>query len=432
MPSDFYRPFAILEEAARTVIDFFISYWWLILPPVLFFIAFQYWMDYIQTRWIKKINWVLLEVRIPREILKTPKAMEQIFAGLYAISHSPNLIEKYWDGEVQKWLSFEILGDSEGVGFYIRTPVEYRRLIESQFYAQYPQAEISEVEDYTLRFQELPTADHNLWGTEMILAKNAKETVYPIRTYPYFEEVKEEKRLDPLASLTELLSTLEEGEEIWIQLLVRPTSDKWIKAGEELVATLIGKKKPLVMGVIDQIIEFTINLIKAPWEHPTWSAEAAKTEAPASLMQFLSPGQKTVVEAIEHKISLLGYEFGIRWLYHGRKDVFAKNSRSRIAEMFSYWRQFTSQDMNAFKSYKPAATSVDYFFKKRREFVKKKAIFTNYRLRLFPIVTGPRNIMNIEELATVYHLPLLIVEAPKLRRLEFKKGVPPPTLPTEE
>lgn len=432
MSQIFSQPFQIFGDTLGVVIRFFSDFWWIILPPIFFFILFDLWMNYIQTRFASKIQWVLLEVQIPKEILKTPKAMEQIFTGLYAISHSPNLIEKYRDGEVQRWLSFEIFANEEGVGFYIRTPVEYRRLVESQIYSQYPQAEIFEVEDYALRFKDLPTADHNLWGTEMVLAKDAKETAYPIRTYQYFEEKEEEKRLDPLASLTEVLSTLEPGEEVWIQILIRPTSDKWVKAGQELVDKLIGKKKPAVFGIADQVFEFSINLLKAPFEHPTWSVEQEKKEAPESLMQHLSPGKKTLVEAIEKKLSLLGFETGIRWLYHAPKDIYTKNLRARLAETFSFFRQFSVQDANSLKPNKTATTSVDYFFKRRREYVKKKALFVYYQIRLFPLISGPRTVLSVEELATVYHYPLVVVEAPKLRRLPFKKGAPPPTLPIEE
>jgi len=432
MSSDFFTPFEILRDAFGVILQFFGAYWWIILPPALFFIFRDFWLDYRRTQYVKDIPWALLEVKVPAEVVVTPKAMEQIFAGLYAISKNPNFVEKYWQGFVLDWISFELFGNDEGVGFYVRTPTKFRPLVETQIYSQYPQAEIVEVEDYVKRVEGLPTANHDMWGTEMILAKNGPETAYPIRTYPYFESTQKELRLDPLTSLVETMSHLEPGEELWLQLLIRPAGDDWVKDGCALVDTLIGKKKKTAgRGFFEEILEFITNFLKAPFEYPAWATTPAPSEGPETLVQFLSPGQKGVVEAIERKVAQLGYHTGIRWLYHGNRDVFSKNGRSRIAETLSYFRHFSTQDMNAFKPNKLVTPSIDYWFKARREYSRKRGLFDNYQKRKLPR-NASKDVLCIEELATIYHPPLTLVKAPKLRRLEVRKGVPPPTLPVEE
>ena len=56
-----------------------------------------------------------------------------------------------------------------------------------------------------------------------------KDSAYPIKTYPYFEEVKEEKRVDPISTVAETMSKLKDDEMIWIQLL---SQSDWRSDGE--------------------------------------------------------------------------------------------------------------------------------------------------------------------------------------------------------
>ncbi len=85
------------------------GYWWIWLPILLGFILVQAWLTYVRAKFKASIHWSLLEIRIPRELKKTPKAMEQILAGIYGIRNAAdNIIEKYVDGEVTLWFSLEI------------------------------------------------------------------------------------------------------------------------------------------------------------------------------------------------------------------------------------------------------------------------------------------------------------------------------------
>jgi len=48
---------------------------WLWFPFVLFGIAWGLWISYVQMKFRTSKKWVLLEIKIPREILKTPEPM---------------------------------------------------------------------------------------------------------------------------------------------------------------------------------------------------------------------------------------------------------------------------------------------------------------------------------------------------------------------
>lgn len=411
----------------------FRTYWWLVVPPGLFFIFTELWLAYVQQRYIQAIKWITLEVSVPKEVMKTPKAMEQVFAGLAAIQSGANFLEKWLKGKVQEWVSFEIAGWEGAASFFIRTPAGSKNLIEAQIFAQYPEAEINEVEDYVERAPAaIPSREYDLWGTELIFEK---EDAYPLRTYPQFEEAQEEKRIDPMSALAEAMAHLKEGEAIWIQFLLKPAPKDWKEKGQAVVNRLIGKKEPkkpigFFRFVVSFIEEFWTGLMHAALNLPPPKGVATTGEAeesgPETKVQFLSPGERAVVEAVEQKLSKAGFSCGIRFLYWGRRDLFSK---SNVAAVLSYFRQFNTLNMNALKTNKEVTPSIDYWFKARRELMRKVALWGAYKLRSFPKKTP---VLNTEELATLYHFPTAFVEAPTVYRIESRKGGPPPTLPIAE
>ena len=400
--------------------------WWLILPLFLLFVFLDFWLKMVRRVFILKIPWKLLEIKIPREILKTPKAMEQVFAAVHSIKTKIRFFDKWWKGKVQNWMSFELTGQAGGVHFYVRTPEEFRNLTESAIYAQYPDAEIIEVEDYVdLLPSVLPNKIYDLWGANYILAK---EDAYPIRTYEYFEERVKEKRLDPMAAVTEALSKTKEDEMGWLQILVRPIDDDWKKEGEKLIGKLTGRKSARDRTLLEDLEEFIINLIKAPFTPPVWSdgEEGSKGEVGS-----LTPGEKDVVAAMENKISKLGFEAIVRFVYI---DKAASFSRDNVAAVTGALQQFNTQNLNAFKSHPTTATKTFQPFKEHKLYYRKRKIFDDYRLRKFPSPLKLKKIpiLNTEELATIYHPPTTFVEAPTLRRLESRRGEPPAGLPILE
>lgn len=393
------------------------------MPLALIFIAWDLWLFYIRFKFLKSVQYKLLEIRIPKDIVKTPKSMENIFATFHATKMTiDEFKKKYIEGQIQLWLSLEIVGTGGGIAFYIRTPEQFRNLIEAQIYAQYPDAEIVEVEDYVdFLPKDLPNKYFDIWGSEFCLAK---ESAYPIRTYPYFEEQKEEKRIDPIASLVETMSKLKSDERIWFQILIRYIGDDWKKEADKLVAKLAGKKSPQEMGFFDWLWQFLRNLIKAPVEYPTWGESETGKEAPASQMMFLTPGEKDVIKSVEEKASKLGFETVIRCVYIDRREAF---SRLNVSSIMGAVNQFNTQNLNAFKGFKPTSIKTKSPFKKQKEFLRKRFLYMSYRFRMFN--KHIKAILNTEELATLYHFPIVVVEAPFLRRIEAKKGEPPINLP---
>ena len=417
---------------------------WIILPIILFCIFWKRWLLFIRLKYIKGIKWSIFEIKIPKEILKTPKAMEQVFSQMYSIySFGMKFLTKYWDGEVENWLSFEMVGRAGGIYFYIYFPSKRKNLIRSAIYSQYPDAEISEAEDYLNNFPEiLPDETFDIWGAEFVLVKDAS---YPIRTYPYFEEAQEEKRLDPLSAIAEVMSQLKSDEAILIQILISPTGsaadDNWQEKGEEIIEKIAGEtKKGKKRGGGEDIVEWAKNLIRAPAEPPVWGGAEAKVETPA---KRLRSDEQDVIKAIANKVSKLGFRVNIRFVYIDSKESF---SPENVAGVLAAFQQFNTQNLNAFKPNSKTKTTVSKSFLMRifpkwrlkKIFIKKRKIYDAYRERR--LITKPYDfniknlpLLNIEELATVYHYPITttISEAPTLKRVGAKTGGPPAELPVE-
>lgn len=418
----------------KTVLPILLSYWWIITPVALFFILRFIWLGYIRSEYLKTLKWSVLEIKIPRDVIKTPKAMEQFFTGLHIAGKEPSFKEKYFKGEIPIWHSLEITSKGGAIHFFIRSLSKFQNLIESQIYAQYPQAEIFVSEDYIEEVPiGIPNKDYDIFGTELLLEK---PDAYPIRTYPvFFEEREAEERSDPIASLFEFLNSLDSKENVWIQVLVSPTSSDWKKEGEELVGEMIGKKvksskRGLIIEEVSGWLQAFVNGIVEFLFGGGGEVKAEEGKTVESVTAYLSPGQKDIVSAIERNISKLGFKTMIRYIYWAPKDIFSKDKLTTIGGFF---KQFNSQNLNGFKPNKRITPGRGRVFKKYREKGQKRFFVQLYKKRSFPFkaFSGRGFVFNTEELATVFHIPGKFVEVEKMAKIEAKKGGPPSELPVE-
>lgn len=381
--------------AINFLLHYFFGAWFVWLPVLLVFLFWLTWLNYIRLAFLRGLSWTLLEIKIPREIAKSPRAMEVILSAIHNLRDG-NLIERYWQGFLRVWYSLEIASIGGDIHFYIRAQKAVRNFIEAQVYSQYPGAEISEADDYSqiISINDIGK-DWDIWGAQFSLAE---EEAYPIRTYVDYgleaSRAKEEEKIDPLTSFLEALGTLGSGEQIWFQIAIRPAGSAWKEKAEAIIEKLQQKKKS---SASEEISGFTM----------------------------LSPGQREVLMAVEHNVAKLGYETGIRVIYLAKKDIFSGTRKLIVSNSL---RQHSTQNMNSFK---PKTTSVDYFFKARRELRKKKKILERYQdRRYFYVPYHPKPyVLNTEALATLFHFPGSVARTPTLGRIEAKRGEPPMNLP---
>jgi len=433
------EPLTIILEAIRDVFtllsqeapkylgitwEIFKTWWWVLLPLLLWKPFLSFWLWWKQENWAKEIKWVLLEIRPPKEVLKLLRSMENIFSSLWAVYSPANWKEKWFQGKFLLSFSFEIVSLGGETHFFIRTPETLRNLVESAIYSQYPKAEISLVDDYSEYVpQDIPNRDWDLWGADYVMLK---DDVYPIKTYSVFfeerPEIEEEKRIDPLAQLLEGMAKLQPGEQLWVQIVAKPiTNDEnnYKDRGEAEIAKLVGrpakpKPKPIPLEAAEVIIT----------GKPPGAPPAAKPEAPE-----LTAGKREILTGIEEKISKNCFQSNIRFLYLAKRDVFFSPNVKLPQGFFS---QFTG--INGLKPFGKTITSIQYFMITRRTYLRKRKMFRNYLDRSTPAFPRPGGtfVLNTEELATLYHIPgRIAVPAPFVPRIEAKKGEAPPGLPTE-
>jgi hypothetical protein len=409
--------------------DFFLAWWWIFALVGTFLIWRPLYLWFLNEKWLAKQNYILLEIRLPREISRPIQAMEQVFSHLWSVYDPANFIEKWIEGKVLLNISLEIASIDGEIHFFIRTPWALREMVQSILYSQYQEIEISEVEDYAkLVPQKIPNRDWDLWGCDYILLK---EDSYPIKTYTQFfertPETKEEKRIDPLASLLEGMTFLKNGEQLWIQIVAKPITNKendWVSRGEALRDKLVNRPKPPApRPILYQILEILFF-----WRLPEGKAPG---EEPLAPMMKLTSEEQNKIRAIEEKIGKQGFQCHIRFIYLGKKGSFFK---PRIKFPIDFFAGLSTQNLNGLrpwnttKVYYPPAIA-------QRTYLKKRDLLWHYIHRLSPLFPKPGRtfVLNTEELATIYHFPGKIAAlAPTLKRIEAKKSEPPSNLPVEE
>jgi len=392
---------------------------------------FEVWHLNQSLKWFNTNKFVILAVDVPKDTEQTPKAVEQLFSTVSGAHDPLNLREIYLEGRFQLSFSFEIVSIDGYVQFLIRTPSQSRDIIESSIYSQYPDAEITEVEDYVDTLPDnFPNDTHNIWGTEVILDKS---DVYPIRTYTAFEDAISGEFKDPLASLLETMSKVHIGEQVWLQIIVKPTGFEWPKRSMKEAYKIAGKKFSEKKSWFARITEPITSLFFLSTGEPIiWpqdlnasSSSKVKEDMP-SLMLHLTPGERDAISAIENKASKTGFECKIRLIYISPHELYAP---SRVlSSVFGSIKQFNTMDLNSFKPDKKTKTKIDYFFIKTLVARRRRNLVAGYKAR-----SGTRGhnyfILNTEELATIWHFPSKFIKAPLLQRTESKKSEPPSSLP---
>ncbi len=359
--------------------------------PIVGILAFLSYRNYKKLNRLKVLNVdsVLLMLEIPRTNDKKELAAEQLFASLHGILRDK--AELKHSGGVQEHLSFEIVSTSGQIRFYVWVPKILQSFVEGQIYAQYPSVQIYKMnEDYVDDREKYPV----IYSTELTLID---DEALPIKTFDNFE-------VDPLAGITGTLAKLnpDASEELWIQILTRPIPDDWHKQTTDKWVKKVKTGRQGFFGNgsgIDWV--WIAEAFGAFFRPPSGGTnDERKTE--------LSERDKTRIAKAEEKATKLGYEVKIRLAYLGQDQTNAKLNMQALVGTF---KQYNSTNLNGFK-----VTGGSF----------KQDALDAYRMRQF---ADHGFILNISELASVYHLPHTSVETPNIVWANSKTAEPPAKLP---
>lgn len=316
---------------------------------------------------------VVLLLQVPRTNDQKELAAEQMFASLHGLLTLPS--SKRFQAAKRERISFEIAAINKRIGFYVWVPNYLKSFVEEQIYAQYPSVQISEVPDYTME------ADGSFATTLVTELKLVAADPLPIKTFQSFE-------VDPLAAITATLAKFDTGEEAWLQLIVRPAPPKWHQRSERYAAGLRGKSSSRTSGMINAL-----------WTPPESKSEAAK----------LTDYEQLRASSAEAKTQKLAFETTVRVIYRGHAH--SPQARLHMQSIIASYKQFNTTYLNGFE---------------QRQLNSNMTVVQAYRQRAVAKTTMT---LNIEEVATLYHLPHTNVETPYILWASSQTAEPPANLP---
>lgn len=328
---------------------------------------------------------VLLAIEVPKENETTPLAAELMFASLHGI-YKAELVRRRG---LQQHLSFEIQAKEKSIRFFVWAPRELQGYVEGQIYAQYPDVNVFEVKDYA-KSKGLELSPGKAYA-ELVLNR---EDIFPIKTFESFD-------VDPLAGVTATLSKLEETDQVWIQILVRPENDKWRDRAINYISAVRSGRQTFGRSLAKGLGGLASDVVRTAVTGEVPTSEEKKVE--------LAPGVEEALKRIEEKSTKLGFQTKIRLVAFSRAPTAAQQKLDLVVGAF---KQFNTTNLNGFVSSPVKASAqeaLDRYFK--RQFTAKGSI------------------LNVTELASIYHLPSKTVATPHIVWAGSKKGEPPANLP---
>lgn len=391
------------------------------------------WLEYKQEQAEHHLTWVTLEVRVPQTSIQTPKGMENFFSNLAGAKSGISWREQWLLGKVQARFSFELVSNGGDISFIIRAQEKFRDIIEADLYAQYPEAQIIEIPDYTgMVAKKYPNDDQELFGAEIVLAK---PNHFPIRNYGDFEHQgeKDNRFKDPLLSLLELMGKMRPGEHLWVQLIIRPPSQEdWVKEGLAYLGKIMGKeesapKKGGILSALDGLFWFPFGVLEQISGLKLGGGAEKSEKKPDDFKMFrLTSAEKIQIDAVAEKISKVGWQAKIRWIGVGPKKTFRKGVFA--AGMKGAFQPFNSPLLNQLATHGTSVPKDDYFWQKWSYAKKQRILAKRFAARSFSAGATPC-ILNAEELATLFHFPSADARTPVLTSLGARRSEAPNTLP---
>jgi hypothetical protein len=408
--------------------DILVWFGWVPIMIVMVWGCVQVWLALRQEKWVGSLQYSIMAVDVPAVTEQTPKSLENMFASLWGAYSTLTWKEKWVLGKTQPLFTFEIASHEGYVQFYIRTLTRYRDVAEAGIYAAYPEAEITEVEDYTNWAPgHFPDDEWNMWGTELKL-KNPE--IFPLRTYLDFEDKISGELKDPLGGILEQLAKMKPGEHFWIQIIIQPYGNDWKKAGETFINKTFGVEPKHKPGLISSALDGVMAWPSAITNEALGIAlvgEHGETKQEDIWKAFkITMAEKEQVEGVLKKIGKVGYRTKMRLVYIGRKGAY--NKLARTAFVKGMFNQFSHLNLNALGLHGDATPKDDYFWQAWTYTAKQGRLLRAYKGRSWGTGATPWT-LNVEELATLWHFPSLLVKAPLVKKAEAKRSEPPVGLP---
>lgn len=389
------------------------------IPLVLYPFTVKRYIDANKMAFIAKQDHVLLEIKMPRDTRRTPLAMETVFSSMHIGGGETTWYKRIIEGRSRPWYSYEMASIGGRVHYYVWMRSGWRRPFESYIYAQYPGVEVIEAMDYS----RLIDPSHEPYTMTAFEFMKTKPDPYPLKTYVEYgldKVQKPEEQVDPMAQVVEVMGSLGPKEQLWVQFVVR------IHKGEKYGADQKRTWKDVAKDVLKELKEedaVTNEYVDANGVKKTSISYPNPTRAMASR-----------IEAVEKNTGKQAYDVGIRGIYCAPKDSAYGTMGGILVNLF---KPYNSEQFNSLMPSNGRWSNHfnDYPWEDKHGHHLAHAnhsVLEFYRMRAFfhPPYIGEYNVMSIEELATMYHVPSSSVTTPSLPRIQSTTSEAPSNLPT--
>lgn len=416
------------------------------LVAVLLYIALRVFVGMRRSIYDRTVETVVLRVAVSRLNERGPIVAEQIFSALHGLETHYGWLDSLL-GRSAPRISLEIASVQNQIQFFIWSPRRFKGVIENQIYAQYPDVEIEEMPDYAqvtvgssaaIQVEKLSTPQNDEVAKPVVYnpaalgdryaavtaeLKLVEPDIYPIKRYTQFEDKLTRLATETLGGITATLSKLgATDEQAWIQIVVQPVGDWWRKRSLKSLRIL---NKGLFKNIFwlnrlstDVLLArgFWKRLLYSPLYFIFWvlrgvgSADLPRASRDLDEEVSASHDREDPITGAVDKVSRLTFDAAIRLVYIVRKENLDQ-AEVKLKEIAGSFRQFNMPQMNGLTLARINQANA--------------SVLRRYRLRqiVAPIM------LNVQEVATLYHMPNKDVGTPNVVWVNSRKLEPPSNLP---
>lgn len=288
-------------------------------------------------------------------------------------------------------LAFEVVVYDNLIYFYVAVPIKFRSFIEQQINAQYPYAQIEEVPDYNIF-----TPNSHITGAYLT---SKQSHILPFRTYKTMDS-------DPTAAMLNVLAKIHDhNSSAALQFVVRPAPKKWRRKGIKVVRA-VKKGENFETALHKKHIWKALSFLTTGLTEQVFGGGKAeqKDHYQTSAME------EDMLKGIEQKLSKGGLEMTLRVICASDDKEVAKMNLENLLNSFSQYNLYRyGNEFSAIVPRKQSTLIRDFIY---RSFLEHRHF-----------------IINTEEMAGFWHLPLHSTEAPNIKWLTGRRAPPPSNLP---
>ena len=314
--------------------------------------------------------------------------MNQVYKNFYAI------FDEGWKNKEfgNNAISMEILVEKEVIKFILWVPSDHLMTVEKMIASFYTGAIVENI-----RQPKILEAGKYFAGGEFTLTK---DSVHPLKTYESFEA-------DPMDSILSAFSNISRDEKVWIQILVEPLHENWLKKMRKTADDIKEGKKKLGFWWI-------IQKLRDSGKKETSEKEQKEKKHSLSQQQLSDFDKKMDDELFRVKIRTIA------------TSPDKQRPRKIIDDISRLFNQYNYIGLNTLKFNKAQDLQTFARHYSLRILYPDTSLLTNV------LKFNPSTVLNIKELSSIIHFPHgRFNQNPRIARQKFKVIPAPDDLPSE-